>query len=245
MSDPGPSQPRLTDHEDAEIARYRALSASAMAGLLLGLLSPLALLAPPLWSVPLLGILVSGWALGRIARNASALAGWKAALAGLLLAMLFLAAAATDRIAYRLRVCGQAQRFAFQWFEFLAGGHPQKAFQLKLHPRLRRRFDEQLWDFYRDDPHWQKKLKDYVRPGSLPRTLLALKDKARIRYCRTTNHDQFGDRDRVDQVYAVTFDEDGRRKTFLVGMRLQRVKLPEGRANWQVLSAGSIRRDQW
>ena len=59
---------RLSDVPDADIARYRALSVLAVAGLVLGLASPSAVLDPLLWAVPICGAIVSTAALWRIAR---------------------------------------------------------------------------------------------------------------------------------------------------------------------------------
>ena len=48
-----------------------------------GLLAPLALVDPMLWTLPLLGTVFSWWALRRIKRGAPAISGGKMALSGL------------------------------------------------------------------------------------------------------------------------------------------------------------------
>ncbi len=64
---PMPDHPSpIFDATDEEVARYRAISSLALAGLLAGLLSPLAMFAPVLWLVPLAAVLVSGLALRRL-----------------------------------------------------------------------------------------------------------------------------------------------------------------------------------
>ena len=70
MSTSNRSSPPIFDAADEEVARYRAISSLAVAGLLAGLLSPLALFATTLWLVPLAAILLSGLALWRIANCA-------------------------------------------------------------------------------------------------------------------------------------------------------------------------------
>ncbi len=77
-----PSVPdvHITDPEDAELAAYRALAGQAVLGLIFGLLSPLVLVDPLLWSLfPALGVILSGWALRRIKKSDS-LTGRKMAL---------------------------------------------------------------------------------------------------------------------------------------------------------------------
>ncbi len=79
MSAPHPAPPRLSDTQDADIARYRALSGLAVAGLVLGLLSVLAVGAPVLSHHSGRGGVTSGVALWRISRPAALMraAGWR------------------------------------------------------------------------------------------------------------------------------------------------------------------------
>jgi len=227
------TKPHLTDHQDDEIAEYRALSVSAVVGLILGLLSVLALVDPLVWLLPLAGVLVSALAMGKIARAAPALTGRKAALAGLVLSVLFGSAAVTDWVTYRALARSEARQFALLWFELLAQREPKKAFQLTLPPRERHPLDEGLTQFYREGPRWHRLLLDYVeRP--VVRTLLALGPRAVVRYYETGGQESGGDRDKLYQVFAVTFDDGGEKKTFFVGLTLHRIDLESGRAAWQI-----------
>jgi hypothetical protein len=221
--------------QDAEIAEYRALSVSAVVGLIFGLLAPTALIGPLLWGVPLLGVLISAVALRRIARDAPLLVGRKAALAGLMLSILFAAAAPANWFLYRRLVRGEARQFAGQWFDFLAHGRPDEAYQLKIYPPYRQPFDDQLRVFYHDNPRWQKELDNFVGQP-LTRALLALGQAARVRHFETSRQEHGGQRSVVYQVYAVTYldEKDGRKKTFFVGLKLERVRLDNGRANWYI-----------
>ena len=127
------AKPGLTEHhQDDDIAQYRQLCVLAVVGLILGLLSAAALIDPLTWVVPGAGILVSWLALRRIARAEAGLAGRKAALAGLLLSVLFGAAGAANAITYRALVRQQGRRFAEEWFELLLARQPQKAYQLTI-----------------------------------------------------------------------------------------------------------------
>ena len=168
-----------------------SLSGWAMMGLALGLLSPLALLDPVFWALPILSALVCGWALRAIKQNAPAMLGRKAALAGLWLAVFSLAAASGDWLYYRWRMRSEAEQVATFWFELLAKNRPEFAFQLTLPPTQRRPLDDRIWDFYNDSDKLSKSLEKYVSPGKpeqppqLVRTLLALGDSAQVRYVST------------------------------------------------------------
>ncbi len=227
---PADSHFSSTAEHDAE---YRALSVPAVVGLIAGLLSPLAMVDPLIWGLPLLGLIFSSVALRQIARNAPEMTGRKIALAGLTLSILFGVMAATHWASYRWLVNREARQFAQVWFDSLGQDQPHKAYQLTLHPDYRQPLDDMLWEFYRGDPRWDGKLRSYVeRP--LVRTLLVLGDDCRIRYYSGGSVKRTDAVDEVHQVYAVTREEDGQKKTFFIAMEMKRFKLEDGRAQWQL-----------
>lgn len=244
-----PSVPdvHITDPEDAELAAYRALAGQAVLGLIFGLLSPLVLVDPLPWSLfPVLGIILSGWALRRIKKSDS-LTGRKMALTGLLLSLLFAAAAPSNALAYRRTVRNEARQFSSLWFRFLAEDEPQKAHQLTVAPHVRHLLDQRLWAFYRNDPRLRQQLEGYVQ-NPLVRTLLALGPKAQVRFYETAGqtHENSDNSDTVTQVYAVTYEEEGEKKSFLVAVQMLRQKLPAGEAGWHILQAnGPARPEGW
>jgi len=229
------SRPHLTDHEDTQLAEYHALSKLAVAGLIFGLLAPVALVDPLLWALPLLGVVFSGFGLWRIAGGRAVLVGRKAALAGLMLSLFFGAVAAGDWLAYRLMVRAEARRFVGAWFEMLAGNQPMKAHQLTLYPRYRRVAAERLEDFYAEGPRWQEELDEFLQRPLIAK-LLDFGPEAQVRYLETTGHSRDGRKDYLFQVYAVTYQEDGRPKTIVVGMQLERHKQETGVATWRIAS---------
>jgi hypothetical protein len=243
--------PQLTNGQDAEIAQYRTLSGLAVTGLIFGLLSPIWMIDPLLWLLPVapLGILFSSLALWQIARNWPALIGRKAALAGLVLSVFFGTAAPTNWLGYRWAIRREARLFAHQWFDFLAHGQPEKAYQLTLDPKYRPPLDDAtLQALYRHGSPARDKLDDYVSQRLIS-TLIALGQRAQVRYYRTDLQTPAGQRDIVFQTYAVTYvdQQTGEKKTFFVGLELQRHTLntrpPRGgtfpmprrrRAKWQL-----------
>ena len=84
-------------------------------------------------------------------------------------------------------------------------------------------------------------MKKYVEPGkpgespNLVRTLMALGDSAEVRYVRTLDQLSIGPQEVVDQLYAVTIVESGEKKTFFVSIRLARMIMSNGRADWRII----------
>jgi hypothetical protein len=243
---PDTSSPKLTSARDDELGAYRPVSRLAIVGVIVGLLSPLALVDLNLLLFPLVGVVVCAWALIRIARSGTPLLGRKAAWLGLVVAVLCGTAALADFYVYRWLVRREARQFAEAWFGFLAHGEPHKAHQLTLPPAERWPLDENLWTFYREGPKWQEKLDDYIapaKPGEPPRlvhTLLELDDRAEVRYRETIYEQPLGEMLRVGQVYAVTHDDDGQKKTFFVAVDLERRRLPDGRWNWRLTATKAV-----
>jgi len=239
MSQPHADAPRLSATQDADLVGYHALSAMAVAGLVLGLLSALALLAPMLCILPGLGVVVSGWALWRIHRNAAALAGRRLAQCGLLLSILFGVAPAVDGLVYRRLLRKEARQFAAMCFEYLMQEQPQapqKAYQLTLPPPFRQPLDEHLWDFYRHSTRWREGLEKYVKMP-LVRTLLALGPKAEVRYYGSPRQGPGDEGESVALLYAVTYAAPEGKTTFFIELELVRIKLDNGRASWQLFRA--------
>ncbi len=242
-----PSVPEvhITDPRDAEYAAYRALAPQAVAGLIFGLLAPLALIDTLLWIMPALGLFFSCWAIRRIKNNASALTGRGMAMAGLTISLLIAVAAPTEWLVYRCRVRDEARQFSALWFRYLVQDEPQKAHQLTMPPQRRLPFNNRLWDFYRNNPRPREALKGYVSSPTV-RTLLALGPRSDVRFYDTAGQIRSDNDDQVEQLYAVTYEEDGERKSFFVAVRMSRPKLTGGKSGWRIVSAeGGVLPEGW
>jgi hypothetical protein len=237
------SQHRLTEPADSALSEYHAVSAWAVMGLIFGLLSPLAFVDPLIWAIPIIGALICCRALWQIRLHAPAMSGRKIALVGLWLSLFSLAAAPTDWSYYRWLVRDEARQTTLFWFDLLAGNRPEAAFQFTLAPIQRKSLNENLWDFYNKSDDMRKALENYVAPAGpdepprLVRTLLALGRSADVRYVSTLWQDIDGDVDILQQIYAVTFNESGEKKTLFVAVRLARIVTADGRAVWRIMSA--------
>jgi len=235
-------QSRLNLRDDPDAAQYRAISGLAVAGLLAGALSLLALAAPLLWIVAVVAVVVNLKALRWVAANAPALLGRKAALAGLALSTFAVFAVPVDWLAYRYSVRREARQFAETWFDYLRADRPMWAHQLTISPTSREMLDEKkLWEAYRDEQARQM-LREFVTKPEV-RLLLALGDRAIVRFHDTESHWAEESRDRVYLTFAVTFTDTDGLKTFFVGLLLERaVDLPTRHAYWQVArSVGGVK----
>ncbi len=228
-------QPRITDRHDAEMAQYRSLCATAVLGLILGLLSPLAIVSKPLLVVPLAGVAVSGLALWRIARNVTELTGRKAALVGLILSCFFAASVGSQRLYYDRLICREAEQFASIWFGLLADDRPYDACQLLLKRDERRQSQKSLGDCSRNRPELQEEI-DGKYLGLPPvKLLLELGPKAKIQDVQTVGLQQQLQSYYVQQVYSVSYDEDGKNKSVPIELNMERKVHPDGRAGWRLV----------
>ncbi|HID78613.1 MAG TPA: hypothetical protein EYP56_21805, partial [Planctomycetaceae bacterium] len=94
-------QSRLSEVVEEDVIQYRPVSASAIVGLITGLLSPLAFFHPGLWTMPVAGLFFSGLALVRITRGDVPVIGRRAAVVGLVLSTTMIAAAPAQWLSYR------------------------------------------------------------------------------------------------------------------------------------------------
>jgi hypothetical protein len=183
-------------------------------------------------------------------RQAPVLAGRAAARWGLGLSLIFAVAGPTDWLVYQWRTEAEARQFAELWFKLLARQQPEKAFQLTMSPQLRQPLDDRLWEYYRLAPQWRLKLEQFVAPAPegesprLVRTLLALGERARVRYQGNLAHYEENPLEIVIQLFSVTFEDAGVKKTFFVIVRLGRHIQSNGTANWQILGAEGGKKEE-
>jgi hypothetical protein len=212
---------------DADVLEYRAVSGLAVASLLAGLISLVAILAPIFWIVPLLSIFTSFIALFRINAAGPTVLGRRAALLGLALSIVSLTAIVTEMVSARWWLAYDAQRVSQEWLDALGRGKRHEAHELCLIPELRLQ------------PNSAQAKADFKRFMSDPlvRTLLALGKRFDARYYETEQltRDDEQDMDVVTLVYAVTFAEAGKKKSFFVRFRLERtVERFTRRCQWRI-----------
>ncbi|MBN2296283.1 MAG: hypothetical protein JXM70_27885 [Pirellulales bacterium] len=245
MSESDLKSAHLSESPEAEACeQYHSVSGLALFGLILGLLSPLALTGPSGWLVPAVAIVICLAALVRIRIKAEAMIGRKAAVFGLLLAVLCGTAAVSQWLANRWMVERQARGIATAWFDLLADDQPLKAHQLSLVPGERKPLDGTLLHIYQRGPKRREELDQFLSEP-LVRTILALGKKADIRYYDCKGIWGPPGKENVQEIYSISFeDKDGKKKTFFASVLLRRFPPDlENNINWVVASSeGGIRR---
>jgi hypothetical protein len=219
---------------------YQAVSGLAVLAVGLSLLASAAIFWPTfraLWAIGPVAILVSLLALRRIAYLAPALVGRKAALVALALSIVFTVAAPTRWAVHRMLVREESRRFCDMWFGYLREDEPQKAHLFTMEPGRRRPMDDTLVDAYLGSDQLRKALDEFAN-DPLIRPLLALGPKAQVRHYDTEAHETAWDRDVVAEVYAVTYEDAGKRHTFFLRLFIERKYNPTNdQTHWMIRHA--------
>jgi hypothetical protein len=233
---PSSSQPTPSrEATEASAPDYRRVSLAAVGALALGVLSPLAFAGPTLWFVPAAGLLAAASALRATRQGDAMLTGRSIAHVGLLLSVCFGVAAPVSTLGAGWLLRRSAAPFAKTFFQELAEGRPQNALQLQNTAAHRRAPDDTLWDFHRRDEAAQRELKKFVAEPVV-KTLLLLGRRAEARLYDSDAPVRFDHRESLSQIYAVTFDLDGRKTTFFVKLRLERNAAAGQAPAWRVAS---------
>lgn len=221
--------------DSGEEVDYRSVSGKAVAGLVLGVLSATALIHPLLWFVPAAAAGFSLLALREIGREDNRLVGRVAALAGLALGLFFGTAAACGYYVRRAMAIDEARQTADMWFDKLQHDEPHRAHQLSIPPGERFPIDEpNLWEAYRGLPKMSAGLKEFVEKPAVA-ALLKLGPRAKVRYYSTEGYATGGKIEGVKMLYAVTYDEGQRPRTFFVQLAVvRRADAPAGQNPWYV-----------
>lgn len=245
MTDRELPKPRFTELHEVQQEGYRAICGLAVAGLVLGLLSIVALVDYRAAAVAAAGAVVSALALWQIARRSPELTGRKAAVAGLVLSLAMGGVAVGHVLAYRWLLTRQSREVARAWFDLMATGQPQAAYQFHLPPADRQPSGSDLWRFYQADATQYEALNKYVASPGI-RALLALGKNVTIRPYAIESVDTRSEHRKVTELYSATYEHDGRKTTFLVRMTMKRqADDAAGRAVWQILNAEGGARPEW
>jgi hypothetical protein len=223
-----------THHAEADLVEYRAVSVTALLGLLLGFSSAAAFGHPIFWAVPVVGVFLNLLALRNIANHSPPLLGRGAAIVGLALSLALGAAAATQYSVSAARSRHEAQQLGRLWLEALANHNPELALELEQLPPGRLAPGEDLRLNYRDEPVAAKALGEFTdRP--LIAAMIAAGPDAQIQYLETALHQVTLHKERIRSRWRVTYERAGEPTTFYVQILLTRELLAPRRVwEWRV-----------
>ena len=221
---------KFSDAAEADLNQYRALSGLAVVGFLLGLLSVLAVVHVGLSFIGGAAALCSLVALGRISASPSETSGRALAVAGLVLAVFTTAVGVAREVTEQRLADIHSRKLAVQWCEYLKQGQPHKAYELERSGTARRPLDNKLLDTYLSSESEYESLEDFVKKPEVL-ALLTLGEQAQVRHYRCLAADS----EYANQVYAVTYSDEGVKKSFLVQIDLARSLLPVfGSSAWRI-----------
>lgn len=208
---------------------YRPVSSLAIAGFLVGCLSPLAYAHCALWLIPWLAVVVNAVALRRIAAESGQMLGRRGALIGLVLGLICGIGAPLQYVIYSHQLRADAINITEQWLKAVRDDKPEVAHQLNMTPISRFPIDDQLIQRY--PPDLLDVLHKYAERPAV-QLLLKLGKRPRVRYYMNYQvwSDHFGEY--VSDDYALTLHQGGQPYTFFVRVSCARVYNPAA-ATWQ------------
>jgi hypothetical protein len=235
-----------TNWNDAseEDVSYTRLSVFAAIAVVLGLASFLIFLSPYFVFLNVLGIVFALTAVVFIARSERTLTGLRIAQTGLCCSIVSFVAVASLWTVYPIGVQREADQFFRIWFDAAAKNNVplMKELNSNYWERPDTQDAEKWWKKQYEDRYAHKSIHDFTS-DPLVRVLLALGDKAKVTYYKTLLNTTFGDKDYVENVYAVTYPaKDGKYETFFVKIKGERA-FPSGdvkSAGWALSSKPSL-----
>ncbi|MGI8978556.1 MAG: DUF4190 domain-containing protein [Pirellulaceae bacterium] len=215
------------------IKEYREVSVWAMAALGLGLLSGVSVFSPLLGIVPLVALVIGGYALRQV--NREGLAGRWMAVAPLVLAPLFLGWGCSREFSRREMFVTHAREFADDCLSILNRNEPYFAHQMMVDEKERLDPHMNFEVAYQGNERATEEYQRFI--GSSPfRDILAAAPNAKFQYEDYLNHRHFDDlTDAVTLQY--TYETPGSGKTrFWITVR-RTFSIYTGRADWRMSDA--------
>ena len=170
-----------------QIGEYRRVNAAGVLSLLLGIASAGALIHPNVWVVNFAAILLGMTGLWMTNRNDN-MGGRFASWAGIALGLFFLAWAASQFIAHRMVLYGEAQAVAEDWLQLVVEGEDKIAHQAMLHPASRQATGFSVDDYYAMDENANTARKNIF--GTKPASeILGIGGDAKIQHTKNVTQD--------------------------------------------------------
>ncbi len=228
-------EPHVSSLDESQVAGYRRVSIAAIAALLLGMLSALALAQPLLLAVPVVAIVVALVSLRAINMPDSNLTGRAFALAGLALALVFAVWAPSRLITRQWHLYEQAREFGDQWLELVRAGKLHAAHQLTLHDVERQPPESSLTAFYEKSTEAQNMFERFRNEKPL-KTLADLGDQVTYEFNGGAGLEKDVTGEGVLLAYIAKWDEDGKPRTLNLRLVLERQQVMSSKVYlWRVV----------
>jgi hypothetical protein len=169
----------LSTRVEPEIVEYRVVSGWAVAALVLGLLSPAAIVAPILWLVPAMGFVIALIAMWSITTAQGQKSGWYLAIFGLLLTIFFGAAGPARAITRNFWLETRAERIARVFVDLLKQNKPLEAHELTKLASHRKPLGDNALELIEKNPDMKREYERFLNT-ELVKTLLERDDTAEV-----------------------------------------------------------------
>lgn len=146
--------------ENEDLMQYREISRLAIVGLVLGILSVLAVFTSVLWIVPVIAIILSLIAYYQIGRS-ELLTGQGMALAGMGLAALWLGLSVTQSAVKQHALVTASREMAADWLDLILEKKYMEAHQLTTHPSSRPPAKTSLPAYYAESSMREEELEGF------------------------------------------------------------------------------------
>jgi hypothetical protein len=233
----GPHAVFSSGQED-NVVQHRPVSRLAVASMLLGLVSAAAIANPLAWCVPIVGVTLAIAALRTLSTENSMVLGRKAALAGLVMALLFGSCGMTRYFARQQWLYRQARPLAQRWIELVREGRLYEAHQLHSPQRDRISPGGDLDDFYQGEDGAQSSLEVFFEQPPLSE-IVRIGRRGQLRFEGDEDIDFAREGGAKSEIvilrYAIDYEEDGKPQTlsFLVSVA-RKYDAEHREARWNV-----------
>ncbi|MCU0962549.1 MAG: hypothetical protein MUF48_20835 [Pirellulaceae bacterium] len=218
-----------------EVPSYRSVHYSALFTLALGLLSALALTSSALWIVPVLAVVLGAVSLRSLASDPAAI-GRRAALTGMVLAVLFGTWAWTARTSRDVWLGRVARQYTDQWIDLLRQQRLREAHQLHGRKVERAAPGLDLEDFYRSQRNAQAEYEQFFGEETLQTVVRAARE-GQVAFDRVERCVKLPKEDGVVLRYVARYEQDGRPQELAVRITLKRERSRENtNRDWYVES---------
>lgn len=238
MSQDRESHVILSAEADNQV-HYRTVNRTAVASLLLGLLSATAIASKIMWCVPIVGITLAIIALWSLSRSEPGVLGRGAARVGLALSLLFLACAITGHLVRQQTLRREARPHSTKWIELVREGRLREAHQLYLPQRERQPLGANLHKHYEEaDARTKEEIDAFFNDPPLSK-IVELGQQGQLRFEADEEVATFSESgarlDVIVQRYAIDYQADGKPQTlsFVVSISRQ-YDTEHGEARWRV-----------
>lgn len=219
---------------EEDLGDYRAVSAMAVIGVVLGILSATAFIHPLLWLLACIAVIVNAVALRQLAESNSRLLGRKAALAGMAVSLIFTIAAPTQFLIHRHMLSREAVGVAREWFGYFRDNRPEMAFSMSHYPMSKEARERLPMPARGESGSAMRPIRDFLREPQVD-LMLKLGKRAHIRFFETEEVWSGGNMEGVREIYVVTVGENAQPTSFFIRLGVTRSRdLATGEWQWQV-----------